>query len=60
MKIKEMLNIYTFEDIKTIRKRAYVAFFLLGSSFLFDITEFLMLVYFTLSMMRKDTLRSME
>ncbi len=32
-------NIYTFEDIKTIRKRAYGAFFLLGSSFLFDIDE---------------------
>lgn len=32
-------NIYSFEQIKTIRECAYCAFFLLGSSFLFDIDE---------------------
>lgn len=32
-------NIYSFDEIKSIRKCAYCAFFLLGSSFLFDIDE---------------------
>lgn len=32
-------NIYSFQEIKTIREHAYCAFFLLGSSFLFDIDE---------------------
>ena len=32
-------NLCSFEDIKVIRERAYCAFFLLGSSFLFDIDE---------------------
>lgn len=32
-------NIYSFEKIKEIRKKAYCAFFLLGSSFIFDIED---------------------
>lgn len=32
-------NIYTFKEIKEIRNRAYCAFFLLGSSFLFNVDE---------------------
>lgn len=32
-------NLYSFEEIKVIREQAYCAFFLLGSSFLFDIDE---------------------
>ena len=32
-------NIYSFDEIKSIRECAYCAFFLLGSSFLFEIDE---------------------
>lgn len=32
-------NIYSFEEIKAIREQAYCAFFLLSSSFLFDINK---------------------
>lgn len=32
-------NIYSFEEIKAIREQAYCAFFLLGSSFLFDMNK---------------------
>lgn len=32
-------NIYSFEEIKTIRERTYCAFFLLGSSFEFDVAK---------------------